>query len=365
MSARHARTYEGETWGSGIPDVSVIMTVLNESTHLPDAVARTLGQDYPGEIEVVIALGPSRDGTDAIAAELAAADPRVRTVPNPSGSTPAGLNAALAASKYEIVARVDGHAVIPPDYLSIAVETLEATGADNVGGIMWAEGKTPFEQAVARAMTTKLGVGNARFHTGGHAGPTDTVYLGVFRRAALEQVGGYDEAFHRAQDWEMNYRIRRAGGLVWFQPKMRVSYRPRSTVRTLARQYFHYGQWRRVVMRQHRRSGSLRYLAAPLAVGAGGVGLLAGVFGVVTGPAWLTLGFLAPAGYALGVVVGSLLTGRGLAVRSWRLLPVVYATMHGAWGLGFLTSPRSLGRGAKSADARHPGRTRPADAPEE
>jgi glycosyltransferase involved in cell wall biosynthesis len=349
MNARHALPRRDTGEPTGYPQVSVIMTVLNEAAHLPAAVERILGQDYAGDVELVIALGPSRDSTDALAAELSAADHRVRTVANPSGSTPAGLNAALAASKYEVIARVDGHAVIPRDYLRVAVETLDATGADNVGGIMWAEGETPFEQAVARAMTTKLGVGNARFHTGGVPGPADTVYLGVFRRSALERVGGYDEAFRRAQDWEMNYRIRRSGGLVWFQPKMRVSYRPRATIRLLARQYFHYGRWRRVVMRQHPGSGNLRYLAAPLAVIAVAVGTLAGLAGLAAGAAWLAAGFLVPAGYLLGIVAGSVVTGRGLPGRAWTWLPVVYATMHSAWGAGFLTSPPSLGRGAKSA----------------
>jgi succinoglycan biosynthesis protein ExoA len=348
MNARHAGPRADEPEPTGFPEVSVIMTVLNESLHLRAAVERVLGQDYVGDVEVVVALGPSKDGTDSIAAKLATGDNRVRTVANPTGLTPAGLNAALAASKYEIVARVDGHAVIPRDYLRIAVETLEATGADNVGGIMWAEGKTPFEEAVARAMTTKLGVGNARFHTGGEPGPADTVYLGVFRRSALERVGGYDEAFLRAQDWEMNYRIRRSGGLVWFQPRMRVSYRPRSTVRALARQYFHYGRWRRVVMRQHRGSGNLRYLAPPLAVIAAALGTLAGLLGVTVGPGWLAAGFLVPVGYLLGILAGSALTGRGLPARAWAWLPVVYPTMHGAWGAGFLTSPPALGRGAKS-----------------
>ena len=106
---------------------------------------------------------------------------------------------------------------------------MQETGADNVGGIMAAEGVTPFEQAVAWAMTSPAGVGSARFHTGGRAGPADSVYLGVYRRAALEQVGGYDESYLRAEDWEMNHRIRQAGGLIWFQPGLRVTYRPRAT----------------------------------------------------------------------------------------------------------------------------------------
>ena len=187
------------------------MPVCNEEQHLADAVEGVLTQAYPGPIEVILAVAPSRDRTAEIAAKLAAADPRVRIVANPSGRTPAGLNAALAAAHYDVIARVDGHGVLSPGYLRIAVETLERTGAANVGGIMAAVGQTPLQEAVARAMRSPLGVGGAAFHVGGPEGPADTVYLGVFRRDWLERVGGYDERFVRAQDWELNHRIRRAG----------------------------------------------------------------------------------------------------------------------------------------------------------
>ena len=150
-----------------LPAVSVVMPVLNEERYLADAVAHVLEQDYPAAVEVVLAVGPSRDRTLEVAHALAAADPRIAVVENPSGQTPAGvsLNAAIAASHNPVVARVDGHALLPPGYLRIAAETLAATAADNVGGIMAATGVTPFEQAVARAMTAKVGVGAARFHT--------------------------------------------------------------------------------------------------------------------------------------------------------------------------------------------------------
>ncbi len=219
------------------PAISVVMPVLNEERYLADAVAHVLRQDYPAPVEVVLAVGPSRDRTREVAERLAAADPRVTVVDNPNGHTPAGLNAATRASRYPVVARVDGHALLSPGYLRVAAETLVATGADNVGGVMAAAGVTPFEQAVARAMTSKVGVGAARFHTGGQAGPADSVYLGVFRRSAIDRVGGYDEAFLRAQDWEMNHRIRASGGTVWFQPRMRVSYRPRANLGALCKQY--------------------------------------------------------------------------------------------------------------------------------
>lgn len=311
------------------------MTVLNEEQHLDAAVRAVLDQDYPGELEVVVALGPSTDATDSIAARLAAGDTRVRTVANPAGSTPRGLNLALAEAAHEIIVRVDGHAVLPQGYVSTAVTTLEDSSADNVGGIMAVEGNTPFEKAVACAMNSWLGVGGASFHLGGSAGPAETVYLGAFRRSTLERFGGFDESMTRAQDWELNYRIRRAGGTVWFTPQMRVSYRPRGDLRGLAKQYFRTGQWRRAVVRRDKQTLSLRYLAPPLAV----IGLAGGS---VAGLAGFTPAFVLPGGYLVAIVAGSALTSRGESLPTRLRLPLAYAAMHAAWGTGFLFSPRNL-----------------------
>ena len=306
------------------------MPVLNEQRHLREAVGRVLEQDLDGDLELVLALGPSTDRTDQVAAELAAADPRIRLVPNPTGRTPSGLNAAVAASTHAVIARVDGHAVLPPGYLRKALEVLELTGADNVGGIMDAQGVTDVERAIAAAMRSRLGVGSARFHTGGAAGPAETVYLGVFRRTALARVGGYDEHFARAQDWEMNHRIRSTGGTVWFTPELRVTYRPRADLRSLARQYFQYGRWRRVVARQHPGTMSARYLAPPALVGALTVS-------VALSP-WLPLALVVPVGYVGALVVGSLTLEPGLPWRSRATLPAALAVMHLSWGVGFVTS---------------------------
>lgn len=228
-----------------LPAVSVIMPVLDEERHLRGAVQAILAQEYAGEMEVVIAIGPSKDRTEEIAAQLvaetASGNKRVHTVPNPSGRTPAALNAAIKASRHPIVVRVDGHGMLSPNYIATAVRLLEETGAQNVGGIMHAEGENDWEHAVAAAMTSKIGVGNAAFHTGGQAGPAETVYLGVFRRAALEQQGGYNEEFVRAQDWELNFRIRRPAASSGSRPSSRcrtgrgpASRRSPSSTRTTA-----------------------------------------------------------------------------------------------------------------------------------
>ncbi|MEV5603401.1 glycosyltransferase family 2 protein [Streptomyces sp. NPDC052299] len=319
------------------PAVSVIMPVLNEERHLRNSVRHILEQEYAGEMEVVIALGPSTDRTDEIAAELVAEDPRVHTVPNPTGRTPAALNAAIKASSHPIVVRVDGHGMLSPNYIATAVRLLEETGAQNVGGIMHAEGENAWEDAVAAAMTSKIGVGNAAFHTGGQAGPAETVYLGVFRREALEKADGYNVEFIRAQDWELNFRIRESGGLIWFSPELRVQYRPRPSVRALAKQYKDYGRWRHVVARYHAGSINLRYLAPPTAVVAIAAGL-------VVGAAVTPWALIIPGGYVAAIVAGSLPAGKGLSLKARAQIPVALATMHMSWGYGFLTSPRSLAK---------------------
>ena len=322
------------------PAVSVVMTVLNEARHLADSVSRILAQEYAGELELVIALGPSKDATDRIARKLAFEDSRIKLVGNPTGRTPAGLNAAVLASSHDIIARVDGHGSLLPGYMERAVELLEKTGAANVGGLMLAVGETGFEQAVARAYSSKAGLGGGTFHVGGEEGPAESVYLGVFRRDVLERLGGFNDHYHRAQDWELNFRIRQAGELVWFSPDLAVTYRPRSSWPELVRQFFHTGRWRREVIRQYPDTVCARYLAPPVVTGAILAGTAAGIVGTVAGVPVLRHGWLTPLFYVLGVLLASFREGRGLSWRAQALLPGVLATMHLSWGAGFLFGRR-------------------------
>ena len=322
-----------ELIGSPHPAVSVILPVLNEESHLESAVLSILSQDYQGPLEVILSIGPSRDRTEEIAQKLSHADKRVVVVQSPTGRTAAGLNLALNKSQSPVVVRVDGHAQIPSNYISLVVEILNASGAVNVGGVMAAVGTTRFESAVAGAMRSPFGVGASRFHTGGKAGAVDTVYLGAFRREALVAIGGFDERFTRAQDWELNFRLREKGGLVYFDPRLQVIYRPRSTVKALAKQYFEYGRWRRVVSRRHPGTINYRYLAPPVAL----VGFLSSV---ILGTLLSSL-FLIPAGiYALFVVIAS--SKIAASLLEFIILLTVLPTMHFAWGAGFITSPKSL-----------------------
>jgi len=319
--------------GSELPAVSVVLPVLNEELHLSNAVQSILAQDYAGTFEIILALGPSADKTDEVAHALASKDSRILLVQNPTGRTAAALNLAINKSSNPVIVRVDAHAELQRNYISLAIEVMKSSGAVNVGGVMGAEGFSHFEKTVARAMRSPLGVGASRFHTGGNAGYVDTVYLGVFIRSAVIAVGGFDERFIRAQDWELNYRLRQAGGKIFFDPRLHVTYRPRSTVRALAKQYFEYGRWRRVVSRQHQGTINYRYLAPPFS-------LIGTVLSIALAATINSL-FIIPAGiYASFLIIASLLTGKGFLEKI--LLPIVLFTMHMSWGLGFLTSPKTL-----------------------
>lgn len=318
---------------SASPAISVILPVLDEELHLEEGLRAILSQDYPGKFEVILALGPSKDRTNEIAKKLAEEDFRVVLVSNPTGKTAAGLNAALAKSESEIIVRVDGHAKIPRNYLTLVVEILKKSGAVNVGGVMAAVGVTTFEKAVAGAMRSPLGVGASRFHTGGDAGEVDTVYLGAFIRRALVDIGGFDERFIRAQDWELNHRLREKGGVVYFDPRLEVTYRPRPNIRKLAKQYFEYGKWRRVVSRRHKGTINYRYLAPPFTL----LGVAASlILGTISSPIF----FIPALIYATFIVLGSLLISKNPV--QFFLLLIILPVMHFSWGAGFITSPRSI-----------------------
>lgn len=317
------------------PPVSVFMAVRDAAPSLAASVARVFAQDYPGEVELVLAVGPSADRTREIADGLAAAEPRLVVVENPAGYTPHGLNAAIAAARHDLLVRVDGHALIPTDYLTRLVRGLRTTDAANVGGRMVAVGAGPVDGAVAVAYGSRFGLGGGAFHVGGAAGPAPTVYLGAFRRSALEEVGGYDEYFLRAQDWELNHRLRQAGHTIWFDPEIAVTYHPRADWRSFARQQFRTGGWRRRVIARHPDTASLRYLAPPVAVVAIVLGLVAALVAPLLS-GWFLLGLAAPVGYLGAVTVLGLYEGRGRPWSVRRRIPVAMALMHLAWGSGFI-----------------------------
>ena len=346
---------------SARPAVSVIVPARNAEATLPAALDSILSQDYPGQIEVIVA-----DGSDTVAtAELLRAHyPQVLRVDNPDGGISTGLNRALAAARHPVVQRCDAHAVLAPGYIARAVAVLDRTGAVNVGGRVNPVGTTPFERAVALATTSRLGAGDARFRVGGPAGPVDTVFPGTFRRAALDEAGGFDETLLRNEDYELNWRLRMQGGTVWFAPELVADYRPRGSFAALARQYYDYGRWKRVVLRRHRRSLRARQLAPPLLLLVLAASALLGVAGGSLAAGWptpgaeafghglLILAALCPGAWAAALLGVSAAAGLRCRTAAAVLMPAVLATIHLAWASGFLIGVRAgVGVGAARPDA--------------
>lgn len=316
------------------------MPVLNERAYLEHAVGSVLAQRLDVPSELVLALGPSTDGTTELAQRLAAADERIRLVDNPAAHIPVGLNAAIRASRYATIIRVDAHSELSPGYAARALQTLERTGAANVGGVMRAEGRTPFQTAVARLYNSPVGLGGGAYHGGAPEGEAESAYLGVMRREVLDEVGLFDESIRRGEDWELNLRIRQAGHLVWFDPELAVTYWPRESWLKLARQFRATGAWRGELVRRFGRSNGIRFFAPPALLVLVALALVAAVLqltGVISGllSAIVSVVLYGPlALYVLLVLVVSARAGGGLRRRLWTA--VAMPTMHLAWGIGFL-----------------------------
>ena len=309
--------------GSAIdhPLVSVVIAAADAAAIISGCLAAISEQDYRGPIEVIVAAAD--EGTANAATREGA-----RVIDNPGRTAPAGLNRAIGEAKGEIIVRVDAQSMVPTHYLSTVVQALERTHASNVGGRQIPSGSGLVQSSIAAAMSSRFGAGDARYRIGGVEGPVDTVYLGAFRRETLDEVGGYDEGFTRHQDYELNHRIRLGGGKVWLLPDLEVQYRPRSSFKELASQYFQYGRWKRRFARKY--SGSLlwRHWAPPALV----VGLTFTVLSAFVFP-WLLL-FPTSYGVALLVVSVPTIARQGTAAA---LMPIALSVMHVAWGVGFLS----------------------------
>lgn len=310
------------------PSVTVIMPVLNEADHLEAAVSSVLSQNYPGELELLVALGPSTDDTNQIAKQIAKREKRVRLIENPRGLTTVGLNECIRQARNDVIVRIDAHSEPAENYIKRGTELLLETKADLLGGIMDAKGKSSFQKAVAFAYTSRFGIGGAAFHVGGAAGEAESAYLGIFRKSALDRVGGYDEEIIRGEDWDLAQRIKRTGGLVWFSPELKVTYWPRARFGLLVKQFYSTGIWRGELTKRDVRGASKRYFVPPLAVLTMAAGLIVAATGHV-------LGIVPTAGYLLGVAALAI-TAPNLPLKARVGVLVALPTMHISWGWGFI-----------------------------
>jgi succinoglycan biosynthesis protein ExoA len=309
-----------------LPFVSVIMPVRNEADFIEHSLGSVLQQDYPEDrMEILVVDGNSKDGT-----RERIQSPRVKVLDNPGGIVPSALNIGLRHAAGEIIIRVDGHCILPFDYVSNCVQVLRESGADCAGGLQKAYGEGEVGKVIAIAMSSRFGVGTAYFHYGTKPAWVDTVYLGAYRKDAFQKTGGFDEELVRNQDDEFNFRLTQAGGTIRFDPKIFAKYYVRDSISRLWKQYFEYGFYKVLVIRKRRGVSSIRQLAPSTFVLAL---LLSFVLALVSGQMWIMATVLGP--YMLTNVCVSVFLGYQ-RIRTILLLPIVFGCMHISYGVGFL-----------------------------
>lgn len=310
--------------------VTVVVAARNEERHIGACLDALIAQDYPADrLEIVVADGMSTDGTRELVSAAAARDSRVRLIDNPKRIAATAFNAGIMAGGGEIVGIMSAHAIPASDYVSRAVEALRVTGAAAVGGRIVRLSTTPRQRAIAAATSSPFGVGNARHNYADRAQLVETVFPGMWPREVLDNVGLFDEDLVRNQDDELSYRIRQAGGRIWYDPAIKVAYVPRDSIRDLFSQYRQYGFWRIYVLRKHPQALQLRQLAPPLWV----LSLLVGLTGVAVG-SQLRLLLIPSAGAYVALMLAAL--GRGQPIRQVALRVAAAAAMHLGYGLGML-----------------------------
>ena len=319
---------------SQLPVVSVIMPIRNEGKFIERSLGAVLDQDYPHDrLEVLVVDGMSNDGTrDTVRSVLTNTDISGKLLDNPGRIVPTAMNIGINTAKGTVIVRVDGHTIIEPDYVRLAVEALRRTGAHNVGGLMRPVPSGYIPRAVAAAMSSPFGVGASIFHYAEHEAEADTVYLGVYPKWVLEHVGMYDEEFVRNQDDELNDRVRKAGGRIMLCPELKSAYYPRSTLKKLAKQYFQYGWWKVRCYQKHPKHVGKGHLVPTAFVLAFIVGLALLPVDILFANLWLLMMIT----YGAGAILSAFALGPQYGWSLVPILPIVFFTMHFSYGLGML-----------------------------
>lgn len=306
--------------------VSVLMPVLNEEVYIERALGSVLAQTHTN-LEILVIDGGSTDRTRALV--NAFQDDRVRILENPGRWQVKALNIGLQAAQGDILVRLDGHAVIAPDYVERAVYHLTTKEVGSVGGLQRMVGETPMGKAIAVAYTSPFSVPSG-FRTSQREMVVDELYLGAWHRDVFTRVGAWDERYRINEDYEHNYRIRKAGWHLLLVMDMVVYYYGRQSLGDLWRQYRHYGRGKVIMLKRNPASVRLRQVVAPCFVAAlFGGGILA-PFQRIIRLLWIVTLLL----YSTVALAESLRLAKGNWRLLWRL-PLAFCTMHVAWGLGF------------------------------
>jgi glycosyltransferase involved in cell wall biosynthesis len=316
-------------------NISIIIPAHNEAQYIEHCLEAIIAQDYSsGSLEILIADGMSTDDTRKIIHHFSALYPQlhIRILDNPGKIVPTGMNIALCQAKCDIIIRVDGHCIIAPDYVSKCVEHIQRDGVDGVGGPIRSIGETHLAKVIAIGISSLFGVGDSAFRTlSGKTMLVDTVPFPAYTRQIIERAGLYDEELVRNQDDEYNYRIRELGGKILLADNIRSTYFSRTSLKSLWRQYFQYGYWKVRVLQKHPCQMRPRQFVPPAFVLA-----LLGSIILALFPVSRPLSSITPLLYLIANLLASIYTASKRGWKHFPLLPLVFATLHLSYGLGFL-----------------------------
>jgi cellulose synthase/poly-beta-1,6-N-acetylglucosamine synthase-like glycosyltransferase len=307
--------------------VTVVVPARDEEEFIGPCLDSILAQDDPN-LQVIVVDGASRDRTREVVHGYMRRDARIELLVNPAGIVPTSLNAALESARGRWFVRVDAHAAVPPNYVRTAVAWLRTGRWGGVGGRKDGVGRTAAGRAIAAAMGSRFGVGNSTYHYGTRVRPVEHIPFGAYPTSLIRDLGGWDERCRVNQDFELDYRVRRAGRQLLFDPSLAIRWHCRQSLGDLFRQYRRYGRGKAFVARLHPRSLRTRHLVAPALVLACVVEMGLAFFSPVAAA-------LLAAPYLLGLGVASALAGRGLDPAARLRVPLAFLCMHVGWGVGF------------------------------
>lgn len=323
-------------------EVLIVVPALNEARGI-EACLRSLmqGDARLADVDLIVADGGSRDATRQIVTALAAEFPRLRLIDNPARLQSAGINRAVAEAaedRHRILIRADAHAIYPPGYAMALADRLAGLEVASVVVAMDSRGEGCFQRAAAWMVDTPLGSGGSAHRGGRRSGEVDHGHHAAMDLDWFHLVGGYDARFSHNEDAELDHRLRMAGGRIWLDADLRLDYRMRPSVGSLARQYWNYGRGRARTVRKHALRPRLRQIAPAVNLLLLLAGLMLAVLGAAAGsPAMVALGAIWPGLYLalLGLASGWMVLRHRSPCGLWA--GPALAAMHLPWGAGFLT----------------------------
>lgn len=312
--------------------VSIVIPCRNEKKYISQCLDSFINQEYPKDLyEILVCDGFSDDGTRDIVKEYSSKYKNIKLLDNEGISAPKGMNLGIKYSKADAVIIFGAHAYADKNFIKNNVEALKNPKVGCSGGPIKTISENEIGKAIALAMSSPFGVGNALFRFASEDMYVDTVAFGAYRREVLDEVGYFDEELVRNQDDELNFRIHKGGYKILLSHKVKSVYYSRGSLRKLWKQYYQYGFWKVRVMQKHGKAASLRHLVPITFVLTNILGMILGMFLKPILALWVIEVIM----YILLNIIFTVKIGKK-EPSLMKYIPGIFPILHTSYGLGFL-----------------------------